>query len=286
MIKITSLISCFIGIILVAYSSVGSDETGVDQKAYGYFAVFISVIFWAIFMTCYKRFSVIYIVKNNNNNNNNNDVTSDSSDTFSYYSTSSDENFNNKNININDIKNNNKIINIDINNNIDENENENEENNNKNNNKMEEKEIEEERLSTAFLSTSIMGIFILTTLWPGALILNYFQLEIFEMPTWDIIGDLTIAQGLGAIQVASSLAGINFTSPLFMGVGSLLLIPTSMITDWLFHDYILPIEAFVGIFFIIFGFLIFCLNDYLLSKKFNFRKLPPAVRCCFASFGF
>ena len=140
----------------------------------------------------------------------------------------------------------------------------------KNKERKEAEKDEKKRYSSSLLATGLIGLFGVLFMWPGIILLDILNIEEFEIPTWTIIGYLFLAQCLAALQNVAFLIGIHFTSPLFMSVGILLTIPTSILFDWLLHDYILPAVSLCGVFLLCFSFLLFYFSDYFISHYDRF----------------
>ena len=280
--KIASIVICFIGVVITTYSSVNSDdESGVNQTFLGYILLIVSVIITALYDVLYKYFSSKYVnmvnhlrnvkfysinslddeneIADNNFNNEKNDKNDQKVEELVYYN--------------NDNNNNNNDHKKDNNGNNDNNDDNNDGNNGddkigKVKEGLEEKsedrkqDIQSERLSTSLLCTGAIGLFAFTTLWPGIFLLDFLQIEIFEKPSLSVINELLLAVTIDGMQNSFSLAGISFTSPLFMSIGGLISIPLSVIGDMIFHQYLIPWFGFIGVLGIFFGFLVYTYSDY------------------------
>jgi hypothetical protein len=91
---------------------------------------------------------------------------------------------------------------------------------------------------------------------------NWLGIEPFEVPTIGAIETMSLAVLLDGLQNFTCLAGINFTSPLFISLGSLLSFPFSVAADIIIHSYVIPLFGFVGVIGIIIGFIIYTFSDY------------------------
>jgi drug/metabolite transporter (DMT)-like permease len=101
-----------------------------------------------------------------------------------------------------------------------------------------------------------MGIGTMVTLWPLFFIFNATGFETFELPTGDKIRILAISAALDSMYQLSLLFGIVITSPLWISVGTVLVVPASLLADWMIHHVTVSLQAGIGIAFIVAGFLI------------------------------
>jgi len=115
----------------------------------------------------------------------------------------------------------------------------------------------------SFLFLGLIGFFTLIIFWPGVWIGNATKLEVWEFPTLFVLGYYVLYAVLDTIFNAGFFVGIHLTSPLFMSVGTLLAIPLSVLVDKLWHNYLLPWQAFMGMLAIVIGFLGLNLSEYL-----------------------
>jgi len=139
-------------------------------------------------------------------------------------------------------------------------------------------------MSFNFLFLGFVGLFTFFVFWPGLLILDTLKLEILELPTGQSLWSLVVTILLDVIFNGAFFVGIYSTSPLFMGVGSLLTIPVSVVVDLILNNYILPIPAFFGILGIIVGFLGLNLSEIFADKLLeDYDDIEPGH--CFRQFG-
>jgi drug/metabolite transporter (DMT)-like permease len=114
-------------------------------------------------------------------------------------------------------------------------------------------------------------------------VVDLLGLEPFLMPDADQAQLIGINIVFDMLLNISLLVGITLTTPLFMAVGSLLTMPVSIFTDWLFHDYVLPISAFLGMLAIVVGFVLLNVAEVIIQKE-GASKLPHsdsiAVKLC------
>lgn len=118
------------------------------------------------------------------------------------------------------------------------------------------------------LFTGLMGFMNLFLFWVPVLVWNELGLETFKYPDEVEISKLLINALLGAVYTCSFLTGISFTTPLFMSLGSVFIVPIGVVVDKILHDIDLPILFFVGSGCIIVGF--FC----AMKDKLNCRDKP------------
>ena len=121
-----------------------------------------------------------------------------------------------------------------------------------------------------------LGLWVFVCYWPGIFILNFFGVETYEWPDKDVWEILLLTVFLDTGLNFFLLAGVLFTSPVYIGVGTLLSIPISVAFDYVLHDYVLPALAFVGIILIVVGFLMINFGDWLIQRKGNQVKAYTA----------
>lgn len=141
-------------------------------------------------------------------------------------------------------------------------------------------------------SLSVMGLMALwnmCTYWPIFFILDASGLEPFEMPAPFIAKQLAMNAGLDSLFTAFMLFGVCITTPLVMALGSMNVVPVSVVADWAVHGSLPSPLAFVGIVLVLVGFAVqqltlpwsACSRSLLVLKR---REKPvlqapqPAVR--------
>lgn len=117
------------------------------------------------------------------------------------------------------------------------------------------------------LYLGLMGSCTLVLQWPITLVLHYTGIETFELPPPMVQYGIGINVGLDLVLNGANFIGIAFTSPLFMTVGSVLTIPTSVLADKIIQNYVLPVWAFLGMGVIMIGFILLNVDEYLRMKK-------------------
>jgi len=101
-----------------------------------------------------------------------------------------------------------------------------------------------------------MGIMNILFMWFPLLILDHTGVEKIELPkSANVVHRLLINAALGATYTSSYLVGIAFTSPTFMSVGTLLVVPVGVVTDYLLNDVLIPLLSGVGCIIIALGFI-------------------------------
>lgn len=85
----------------------------------------------------------------------------------------------------------------------------------------------------AFAKRGSKGVFTLLTGWIGIIITNYSGLIPFQWPYGAAIPALLISMGCDFFLNVALLVGCLAVSPLFMGVGSLLTLPLSVLVQFL-----------------------------------------------------
>ncbi|XP_062504649.1 uncharacterized protein LOC134181393 [Corticium candelabrum] len=114
----------------------------------------------------------------------------------------------------------------------------------------------------------LVGIQTLLCYWPVLLILHGTEFEKFELPTGDNLRMLCIDVALDGVYNVLLLVCISMSSPLFATVGLLLVLPVSVVADYVIHKhYTLPAIAFGGVALIALGFVGFCAAEYILQRK-------------------
>jgi len=101
-----------------------------------------------------------------------------------------------------------------------------------------------------------MGIMNILFMWFPLLILDNTGVEDFVLPkSANVVRRLLINAALGAVYTSSYLVGIAFTSPTFMSVGALLVVPVGVVTDYWLNDVLIPLLSGVGCIIIALGFI-------------------------------
>jgi len=112
-----------------------------------------------------------------------------------------------------------------------------------------------------------IGVHTLLWLWPPIIVLHFARVEVFEWPSWEILG-LMVLNGLcDVIFNGCILVSIVLSSPLFTSVGTILAIPASVVVDLMVHRFLLPWQAGVGIALIIVGFGSFTLSEFVATRR-------------------
>jgi drug/metabolite transporter (DMT)-like permease len=108
----------------------------------------------------------------------------------------------------------------------------------------------------AALVLGAMGVFTLLLQWPLFLVFDRSGLEPFAWPPPSKLRLLLLDAGLDTLYNALLLVGIASTSPLTMSLGSMLVVPASMLADWSLHGIVPSVGSVVGIGLILCGFLL------------------------------
>jgi drug/metabolite transporter (DMT)-like permease len=106
------------------------------------------------------------------------------------------------------------------------------------------------------------GLVHLFVFWVFMIPLNFLHIEPFAFPSIDQFRLLAFNAFLGTAYNISFMAALAFLpSPVFVSVATLMTIPLSSVTDFLFHHTeLVPIQV-IGIILIVIGFLIFLVDD-------------------------
>jgi len=236
--KLLSVVVSFIGLIVVVWAGSQSVENGVDQTLMGYILVATSTILCSLYDVVYKKYGTKPKKKEDLNKK------------------EDDLDLNINSHEISDIigsKNN-------IMDELEEEENENEE-------KQKVVDAEDIPLESSLLFQGTLGLVTIVAYWPGLVLLNFIGFEEFEWPDVAQFELLMINIVLDSTNSITFLMAINWTTPLFVGIGSLLNIPVSVFLDIVLHSYVLPIYGFIGIGCIVLGFALISAADIILNRK-------------------
>lgn len=130
------------------------------------------------------------------------------------------------------------------------------------------------RAEVSALVLGTMGLFTLTTLWPLFFLFHYTGVEPFEWPSaakGQLLAMSTLLDGLYNVLL---LFGIQISSPLFMSVGTMTVIPVSLLADYLIHHATVSGPGYGGILLIVMGWLILQIPAALAA-----RMQGAAQRC-------
>jgi len=100
----------------------------------------------------------------------------------------------------------------------------------------------------------MMGLGIAATLWPLFFILDRTGVEPFVMPDGPHMQKLVVSAVLDNLFNIAMLFGILVTSPLWTAVGTILVIPGTMVVDWVLHGAMVGAQEAGGILLILVGF--------------------------------
>lgn len=90
-----------------------------------------------------------------------------------------------------------------------------------------------------------------------------------DLPNPQLVGVNMVLEGVNNITL---LLAISWTTSMFVGMGSLLNIPVSVLLDVLIHSYLLPCAGLVGVVGIVMGFALLACADYLISRSSNAER--------------
>lgn len=113
----------------------------------------------------------------------------------------------------------------------------------------------------SLLFVGCKGLCAIVTLWPIFLIFDATGVETTVWPDSENLEMLMGNAAMDGVFNASLLYGILVTSPLFMAVGSMLVVPAGIVVDRIVHDTRLSAESIVGIGLIVVGFAILKVPD-------------------------
>lgn len=106
----------------------------------------------------------------------------------------------------------------------------------------------------SFLVLGLIGICTLILLTPVIPLLDAVGLEPFEWPSVEKLSLLIANASMDVVYNVLLLLGILLTSPLFMAVGCMLVVPASILADWLVHGSTLSPQALAGACIVVSGF--------------------------------
>jgi drug/metabolite transporter (DMT)-like permease len=112
------------------------------------------------------------------------------------------------------------------------------------------------RAETSAFVVGAMGVWSLLTLWPVFFALHYSGVEAFELPPPPKARLLAVNVVLDAVYNLALLLGIVVSSPLYMSLGSMLVVPATVAADWAVHGSLLGGQAGGGVALILTGFLL------------------------------
>lgn len=254
--KIACCFFCLCGLIIVTIAGNNSEEEGVDQTTMGFILMVISTILNAIYDVFYKRFA----------------PSSDSS------SVPSSEPSSPESLTISSIQ-------------QFEGETAEEESEEEIANKNVPKVDQEVSFIDNLLFLGLTGFFVTILFWPGIPILNWLDIEEFEIPSQSTSVLLFFNILLDTATTFGTFAAISWTSPMFTDIALLLTIPTSVVFDVLIHNYILPSYGWLGVIMLVFGFICLVLADLLIDYRLSkqkqgetFPKWLDNLLCCSSAF--
>eukprot|EP00300_Choanocystis_sp_HF-7_P041059 c7679_g1_i1.p1 GENE.c7679_g1_i1~~c7679_g1_i1.p1 ORF type:complete len:329 (-),score=77.48 c7679_g1_i1:81-1067(-) len=92
----------------------------------------------------------------------------------------------------------------------------------------------------------MLGFFSLVFTWPAVVVVHYAGVERFEMPNRKQTETIILNMFLDTLFNFFLIFGIALTSPLFISVGTMLVIPVTLVVDILAHHVKLPVGAAIG----------------------------------------
>jgi solute carrier family 35 protein F3/4 len=128
------------------------------------------------------------------------------------------------------------------------------------------------------LFLGLVGVWTLILGCPGIIIVDLIDIEPFALPHGRALQGILITMALDSFCNALIILGIMLSSPLFISVGSLLTIPTSVLCDWVIDGTVLPILSYVGMLTIIAGFLMLAFSE-LIHFKMGKQKEGQDSQC-------
>ena len=131
-----------------------------------------------------------------------------------------------------------------------------------------EKHARLNKVNSKLLMEGMMGVICFLTLWPGIFLLNWTEIEVFELPTAraDILC-VVVTAAMDCVYVAAFIIGITLTNPVVMAVAQLLIIPISFLWDALFNGLNITLMGILGTMLILIGFLLMELPIHKYIKR-------------------
>lgn len=120
----------------------------------------------------------------------------------------------------------------------------------------------------------IIGLVLLLTLWPVFFVLDKTGVEAFEWPDAALARKLALSCVLDGTFNCSLLFGILVMSALWTSVGTILVVPGTLLADWILHGTLVGGQAAAGVVAILAGFVV-------LQAPMSFNTL--LTRCCMAA---
>ena len=109
----------------------------------------------------------------------------------------------------------------------------------------------------------LIGIWYIIIIAPFIIIAHFTGLEKFELPSLDIALLILLNSVLDCFSNILILIGIVLSSPLFISMGALLALPTSMLADFIFHNILMSYLSILGSVLILMGFLGFIISTLI-----------------------
>ena len=109
----------------------------------------------------------------------------------------------------------------------------------------------------------LIGIWYIFLVAPFLIIAHFTGLERFELPSINIAFLILLNSVLDSFSNILILIGIVLSSPLFISMGALLALPTSMLADFIFHNILMSYFAILGSVFILMGFIGFIISTLI-----------------------
>eukprot|EP00918_Siedleckia_nematoides_P083049 GHVU01182038.1.p1 GENE.GHVU01182038.1~~GHVU01182038.1.p1 ORF type:complete len:437 (+),score=12.78 GHVU01182038.1:61-1371(+) len=136
----------------------------------------------------------------------------------------------------------------------------------------------------------LIGVSTVLFLGPPLLLLDLSEMESFLLPKGEDAQLLVIIGVLDCLFNLFLFLVITLSSPLFASVGCLLVLPASVVWDWIGHDYVLPFWARVGVGLIVIGFVGFLIGELMGGGKidgtmYEYEVVVPSSTAVAASKG-
>eukprot|EP00941_MAST-03F_sp_MAST-3F-sp1_P005725 g5725.t1 len=119
----------------------------------------------------------------------------------------------------------------------------------------------------ALTIVSLMGLSNALFLWPGVFVEGFVY-----PPTTAVTVKIALNSVLGAVYTGSFLVGVQLTSPLFMSLGLVLIVPVGIVVDYILHGTVLRVASGCGALLILVGFFLLTFKCACKRPKKNGKK--------------
>lgn len=126
------------------------------------------------------------------------------------------------------------------------------------------------KISNSMYVIGMIGVTTLLLFWTGIPILNKIGMEKFIIPKKNQLIKILINSCIESSFNTILLIAIILSTPTFVAIGLLLIVPTSVVVDKIFNNYLMSTVPIIGVALIIIGFLINIIGK-IKQKKNNYK---------------